>query len=84
MTVKELKKYLSDIPDNAVVFLECDHGQNKEQADSFVKSRSNIEEVEHDPDAMIFEWDNWKECYDEECVEEYDESGKVTAVLISY
>lgn len=82
MTVKDLREYLSNTPDDAVVFLECDHGQNKERADSFVESRSPIDF--RDPDAMIFEWDNWTEVYDEDYVENYDEGRKVTAILISY
>lgn len=46
-------------------------------------SRSPINECE-DPDTMIFEWGNWREVYDEDYVGEYDESSKITAVLISY
>lgn len=46
-------------------------------------SRSPINECE-DPDAMIFEWGNWREVYDEDYVGEYDEDGEITAVLISY
>lgn len=84
MTVKELKEKLLNIPNDVEVFLECDHGQNKESASCMVVSRSPIEEEHYAPDEMIFEWDNWKECYDEDCVDEYDEKGKITAVLISY
>lgn len=78
-----MKEGLLNIPNDVEVFLECDHGQNKERAAGMVVSRSLIEE-HCDPDSMVFEWDNWKECYDEDCVDEYDEKGKITAVLISY
>lgn len=83
MTVRELKEKLLNIPNDVEVFLECDHGQNKERAASMVVSRSLVDE-HCDPDSMVFEWDNWMECYDEDCVDEYDEKGKITAVLISY
>lgn len=33
---------------------------------------------------MIFEWDNWREVYDEDAIEDYDEAAPITAVLISY
>lgn len=79
MTVKELKEYLANIPNDAEVLIE--YGQNKERAESFVQSRSKNCD---DTDDMIFEWDEWREYYGDEAVEEYDKNGKVTAVLISY
>lgn len=80
MKVKELREYLSNIPDNAEILLECDHGQNIESGWSVVISRSEIEGENYE--AMIFEYDNWRECYDEDCVNEYPANGKITAVLI--
>lgn len=83
VTVKDLKDEFQSIPDDAEIYLECDHGQNKESAGTVVFSRSPIQEYD-DPDSMIFEWDNWREIYDKDCVDMYDEGGKITAVLISY
>lgn len=87
MLVKELVNEIRErgVPDDAKVFVEADHGQNKEEANTVVVSRwPKNNEYFGDPDAMIFEWDNWKECYDEEAIEEYDETAPITAVLISY
>lgn len=83
MTAKELKQKLAEIPDDAEVYLECDHGQNKEYAGYVVVSRSLVEEL-CDPDSMVFECDNWRDAYDEDYVDEYDENGNITAVLISH
>lgn len=79
MIVKELKETLKEIPDDAKVFIQCDHGQNIESAYYIEPSRSvNTDCIEE----MIFEYENWKECYDEDSVEKYDENSKITAVLI--
>lgn len=32
MTIKELKDIIKDIPEDAVVYIEADHGQSPEQA----------------------------------------------------
>lgn len=87
MTIKELVTELKicGVPDDAKMFVEADHGQNKEEANTVVVSRcSRDHENFGDPDAMIFEWDNWKECYDEDAIEDYDDTAPITAVLISY
>lgn len=79
MTVKELKEQLSYLPDNAKVVLQCDHGQNIETAHWITVSRS---ESSNNYGDMIFEYENWRDCYDEDAVEEYDKTGEITAVLI--
>ena len=85
ITVKELKEFLEDIPDNAVVAIEADHGQRTEFANSFVVTRENLDGMDYnDIDNVMFEWDNWKDVYDEDAIEEYPVDGKITGVLISY
>lgn len=85
ITVKELKEFLKNVPDDALVAIEADHGQNKEFAESFVVTRENLDDIGYgDIDEIIFEWENWEEVYDEDAVEEYPIDGKITGVLISY
>ena len=85
MTVKELKEFLKDIPDDAIVAIEADHGQHTEFANSLVVTRENLDDIEYgDIDVVMFEWDNWQEVYDEDAIEEYPVDGKITGVLISY
>lgn len=79
MIVKELKEMLNGCPDNASVVLQCDHGQNIEAAHWITVSRS---ESSNDYGDMIFEYENWRDCYDENVVEQYNETGEITAVLI--
>ena len=84
MTVKELKELLEDIPDDAEIMIEADHGQHTERAESFVVTRENLDDaVCNHADELIFEWSNWKSCYDEDAVEEYPVDGEITGVLIS-
>lgn len=87
MTVALLKEFLEsyEVPDDAVIFVEADHGQNKERAGGILISRSVLEDGEYtDTDSLIFEWDGYEEYYDEWALEEYDPDGPITAVLISY
>jgi hypothetical protein len=87
MTVRELLDDLKEygVPDDAEVFVEADHVQHKESAFGIIVSRTPRDnECFGDPEAMIFEYDNWQECYDEDVVEEYDDSAPITAVLITY
>lgn len=74
-----------DIPDDAVVFMEADHGQNKELVNSITVSRTPKNSDEFgDPDAMVWEFANYEDIYDEDSLDEYDATAQVTAVLISY
>lgn len=87
MTVKELVEELREygVPDDAEVMIEADHGQNKEYASGVIVSRTPKDtDCFGDPDAMIFEFSNWRECYDDDAVEEYNEAAPITAVLITY
>ena len=87
MTVMELIVAIDDmkIPNDALVFIEADHGQNKEEAGSLTISRTAKDSEGYgDPDAMIWEWDtdNLADFYDD--LADYDFNGPITAVLISY
>ena len=84
MIVQELKELLEDIPDNAEIMIEADHGQHLERAESFTITRNKFDDgVCNHADELIFEWSNWKDCYDEDAVEEYPVDGEITGVLIS-
>lgn len=91
MTVMELIVALDECgaANDALVFIEADHGQDKEEAGSLTVSRTprNSEDF-GDPDAMIWEWDMSKEelaaYYDDDALDDYDFDGEITAVLISY
>lgn len=89
MTVMELIVALDEIraSNDAEVFIEADHGQNKEHACSLVVSRTSKDSEDFgDPNAMIWEWetDNLADFYDDGALDDYDFNGPVTAVLISY
>ena len=91
MTVMELIVALdeSGAANDAIVFIEADHGQNKEEACSLTVSRTARDSQNFgDPDAMIWEWDVSREelaaYYDDDALDDYDFDGEVTAVLISY
>ena len=82
MTIKELLEIIEEeqIPLDAEIFIEADHGENKEGASSITVSRS---ELEDDPEDMIWEYDDdLSDYYDEESLEEYDPNGKITAITI--
>ena len=89
MTVMELIVALDECgaANDALVFIEADHGQDKEEAGSLTVSRTpRNSEGFGDPNAMIWEWetDNLADFYDEDDLDDYDFNGPVTAVLISY
>ena len=75
MTVKELKEMLRNIPDEAIVYIQADHGQTPEQA-GYIN-------LTHQEDGLDYygEYINWNE-------EEYEDAetdglDEVTAILIS-
>ena len=78
MTVKKLKEKLKNIPDKAEVLTFDTEGDRCETYDITV-SRSKIGNNLND---MIFEWDNWKRHYKDKDIDEYDENGEITAILI--
>ena len=74
---------------DALVFIEADHGQSKEPVGSLTVSRTPRDsEAFGDPDAMIWEWNMPREeladYYDDGALDDYDFNGQVTAVLISF
>lgn len=81
MTVKELKELLKDIPDEADVIIEADHGDHPEIAESFAITRNYLDT--EDADDVIYEWEGWRKIYDEDAVAEYPTDGEITGVLIS-
>lgn len=76
--LKELQKELN-IPDDAEIYVYADHGQDFENAYCIEVSRSENLEYE---DMRIWEWQNYKDTYDDDALEEYDENGKITAICI--
>jgi len=76
MIVKELINYLKTLPENAIVYIESDHGQTPEQAGSVSIS---IEEFGTDKPPYYGEDVNW-DCEEFEEIE-YDKK-LVTAILI--
>ena len=85
MTVKELKELLKGIPDNAEVIIETEYANHPEGVEYSTVTRSELadefccEGIEN----AIYEWDNWREVYDEDAVFAYPIDGKVTGVLLS-
>lgn len=75
---KELIKELS-IPDSAEIFVCADHGQREEKSYEICPSRSEVTYGEE----MIWECKNFRECYDEWALQDYNENDEVTAVCIS-
>ena len=74
LNVLELKRLLSDIPDNAIVYVEADHGQSSEQAHSISASDEYFEYNESPYYGEDIGWKDISEC----------DISLITAVLISY
>lgn len=85
MTVKELKEYLANIPDDADVFVYADHGQNNELAAWFdTTHQKDINRVfdEIITDELVKEeYDGNFEYCGHDCNTEF--SKEITAVIIS-
>lgn len=81
VTIEELLEIIKEeqIPLDAEIFIEADHGQHKEGASSITVSRS---ELENDPEDMIWEYGDLSDYYDEESLKEYDPNGKITAITV--
>jgi len=73
LNVLELKRLLSDIPDNAIVYVEADHGQSSEQA-----SRVLVTDEEFNDGKTPYYGENidWVE------IDELYDASNITAVLI--
>jgi len=74
LNVLELKRLLSDIPDNAVIYIEADHGQQSEQAGDILISDDEFEDGEIPHYGEDIGWKDISEC----------DISLITAVLISY
>ncbi len=82
MTLGELKEKQKklNIPDEAVIYVYADHGQDFELSYGLDVSRSiDVDCLE----SMIWEYSNYKEVYDDDALEEYDVNGKITAICIN-
>jgi len=74
LNVLELKRFLSNIPDNAIVYVEADHGQSSEQAHSISASDKYFEDDEIPYYGEDISWKDISEC----------DVNLINAVLISY
>jgi hypothetical protein len=55
MTIKELRKTISNLPDDAEVIVYADHGQHYEYASDTVVTRDNLENYD-DLEEAVFEY----------------------------
>lgn len=81
MTVKQLKEFIADIPDNATVVVEAEYGIHKENAKGIYVTRERLEN--ENADELIYEYEHWQDYYDVDAVEEYPINNEITGVLIS-
>lgn len=81
MKVKELFETLKQrgVPDDAEIFVWAYHGDDGECVSSIDVSRSTNLGAYNE---MIFEFKNYEKIYDEDCLEEYNKDGKITAVCL--
>jgi len=73
MNTLELKQLLSNIPDNAVIYIEADHGQQSEQSSRVLVTDEEFEDVKAPYYGEDFSWVEIDGLYDIK---------NVTAVLI--
>jgi len=74
MDILELKQKLSGIPDTAVIYIECDHGQSPEQGFNVYATDEEFEDGELPYDGEDMDWNDIQDCV----------TNKIKAVLISY
>lgn len=81
MTVKEFKETLEQygVPEDAEIFVWAEYGDDGENVKSINISRDKNVECYAD---MVFEFDGYNEIYDEDVLEQYDKTGKITAVCL--
>jgi len=72
--ISELKRLLLDIPDNATIYIEADHGQSPEQAHSIFVTDEEFADGEYPYYGEDIDWKDISEC----------EKDKISAVKISY
>lgn len=82
MKIKELKECIENLPDDAEVIIQADHGQHYEYASDTVLTRSNLEQ-HNDLEEAIFEFADFQnDYYDEDALAEYPFTGEVTGIVI--
>lgn len=82
MTIKELRKTISNLPDDAEVIVYADHGQHYEYASDTVVTRDNLENYD-DLEEAVFEYADFQDdYYDEDALAGYPFDGKVTGIVI--
>lgn len=82
MTVKELKEYLQDIPDDAKVIVWAEAACHYEKAKVLIATRDKVDS-EGDVENAIYEYGGWECVYDKCEVDKYPVDGKITGVLLS-
>ena len=84
MTIKELMEFLSEenVPDDAEVYIQADHGQQMESPYFGVVTRDDPISSD-DPEEMIWEYDEWEKDNFEDDVAQYNRNGDVRAVLLT-
>ena len=73
MNALELKQLLSNIPDNAMIYIEADHGQQSEQAGRILVTDEEFENDKFPYYGEELDWIGIEELYD---------ANNITAVLI--
>lgn len=82
MTIKELRKTISNLPDDAEVIVYADHGQHYEYASDTVVTRDNLENYD-DLEEAVFEYADFQDdYYDDDALADYPFGGKVTGIVI--
>lgn len=82
MTIKELRKTISNLPDDAEVIVYADHGQHYEYASDTVATRDNLENYD-DLEEAVFEYADFQnDYYDDDALTDYPFDGKVTGIVI--
>lgn len=82
MTIKELRKTISNLPDDAEVIVYADYGQHYEYASDTVVTRDNLENYD-DLEEAVFEYADFQnDYYDDDALTDYQFDGKVTGIVI--
>ena len=82
MTIKELRKTISNLPDDAEVIVYADHGQHYEYTSDTVITRDNLENYD-DLEEAVFEYADFQDdYYDDDALADYPFGGKVTGIVI--
>lgn len=85
MTIKEFKDIIKEnnIPDDAEIIIQADHGQHYEYGSAYVVTRDCGIKERVDLETVIFEFDGFSnDYYDDYALADYPFGGKVTGVVI--